>query len=385
MLGRCIVATVVAVLSLALTAPPAGAQRPRGVIVPAAATPWPGKILVAHDEWVLSDHGIEQAPTARQFALNVAAWFTGGRPGRFLVYSPIDRLQGEVLAATMRAAGHTWTIDTSEELTLETLLAYDAVLLAGDEVDNALLIDYVRAGGGVFLHGGTGIGGDVWEAAHWNTFLGAFGLGFEPNYNRTRIPGVYPVRSSAPLFRGVVALYEETGNTIVKLDPADPNVQILVSSEQGQGLYAVYASTARAIEVEISPNRLHVPSRGAVSVGIPGTARLDVRTIDADSVRVLGIRPRGGHYDYSLKPGTEPLIGRTFLRFWRVQRADRYLDLVLRFDTQEIVRAVERTLGQSLADGDVVALTLTGRLKRQFGGHPLVGEDLVVVSRPRGR
>jgi hypothetical protein len=274
----------------------------------------------------------------------------------------------------------------SEELTLPTLLRYDAVFVGGNEVDNATLIDYVRAGGGVFLQGGTGIGGDVWEAAHWNTFLDAFGLRFESRYNLARAPGVYPVsRSSSPLFRGVIALYERVGNPISRTHPSDPDVQILLAADGGQGLYASYAGAAVPIEVEISPNRLVLPSRGYVSVGIPGSPSLNVWAIDPASVRILGVRPRATIYDYGLKSGLWPLIGRTQLRACGVHRPDRFLDLVAKFDAQEIVRAVERTLGRTLADGDVVALTLTGRLKHQYGGHPIVGEDLVAVSRPRGR
>jgi hypothetical protein len=35
-----------------------------------------GRLIAAHDEWTLSDTGFAQAPQARQFALNVADWFT---------------------------------------------------------------------------------------------------------------------------------------------------------------------------------------------------------------------------------------------------------------------------------------------------------------------
>jgi hypothetical protein len=105
MLGRRIIATFVAVLTLAAAAPYAQAGN-HGILVPAVSTPWPGKIFVSHDEWALSDHGIAQSPTARRLALNVAAWFTGGRPGRFLVYSDTIGLTGAELAATMQGAGH---------------------------------------------------------------------------------------------------------------------------------------------------------------------------------------------------------------------------------------------------------------------------------------
>ena len=37
-----------------------------------------------------------------------------------------------------------------------------------------------------------------------------------------------------------------------------------------------------------------------------------------------------------------------------------------------------------LRDGETIAVTLTGRLKREFGEIPFVGEDLIVVGR-KGR
>ena len=44
-------------------APAAAASDP--ILVPAAATPWPGKIFVSHDEWALSDDGFRAARTPR--------------------------------------------------------------------------------------------------------------------------------------------------------------------------------------------------------------------------------------------------------------------------------------------------------------------------------
>src|SRR2546428_5947661 len=115
------------------------------VDLPAVATPWPGKIVVSNDEWPLSDYGFAVAPDARRFALNLAAWFTGGRPGSFLVYSTNGGLTGFELAETMRGAGHTWHVTTNVGVTLEALLDYDAVFVGGGIVANNVLIGYVRA------------------------------------------------------------------------------------------------------------------------------------------------------------------------------------------------------------------------------------------------
>ena len=60
------------------------------------------------------------APDARQLVLNVASWFTGGRPGRFLAYSTNFGLREPMLASFMVEAGHTWTVATDVPFTLDT-------------------------------------------------------------------------------------------------------------------------------------------------------------------------------------------------------------------------------------------------------------------------
>ena len=74
-----------------------------------------GKIVACHDDWTLSDYAFNNA--TRQFALNLADYFTGGKPGKFLVYSLSTALShpltGTNLAATMMAAGHSWTVSRS--------------------------------------------------------------------------------------------------------------------------------------------------------------------------------------------------------------------------------------------------------------------------------
>jgi hypothetical protein len=378
MSARRTIATAVALMLLMITGAPgwAGGR----LHVPAVNTPWPGKILVAHDEYALSDHGFTVAPGARQFALNVGAWLANGRPGRFLVHSSSPGLTGTRLAQTMERAGHDWTVDADAELTLSTLLQYDAVFIGGDEVDNALLIDYVRAGGGVFLVGGTGLGGNVFEAAHWNMFLGAFGLRFDPNYNVARQPGVYAVPANEPLFRGVGSLYEQVGNTITRVSATDPNTRILMSDGR-LGLYATYQTSAIPVGVEICPNRLNVKSTGYLSVAIAGTPQLNVWSIDPASVRLLGAAPRGWMLNYNVIGWAGSLIGRTSLGSCGGGRPDRHLDLVVKFDNQDVVREIQRALGRTLADGDTVAVTVTGKLRYEYGGRAIVGEDLVVAQK----
>jgi hypothetical protein len=377
-----IVVVLAAVIALgAPRAPAADTPSASTVYVPAIVTPWPGKIFVAHDEWAVSDYGFQLTrPSARQLALNLASWFTGGRPGRFLVYSGFYGLVGQEIAAIMAEAGHRWTVDTTVPFTLATLLQYDAVFVGGDEADNDVLIDYVRAGGGVFLEGGTGLGGHVWEAAHWNTFLHAFGLGLGSPYDLSRTPGIYPIESSAPLFAGVTELYEQVGNPVLKLDPSDPYVQILVPHE-GHGLFATYSTPVIPVVVEVCQ-----PLAGAghawLAVIVNGTDDFDIRAVDRRSVRLLGVAPALSTFTYGSIASGGRRLGKTTGDRCR-PGSDRFLDLALVFRGRDLLRSAEAILGHRLYDGDLVSLTLTGRLRAELGGTPIVGEALVVVRGPR--
>ena len=206
-------------------------------VLPAQA----GKIVLTNDEWTLSNTGFAQAGTQPgTFALNVANWFTGSA-GNFLVYSNNSYITGTSLSNTMTSAGYGWTISTGVTQTLATLQGYDAVFLAGNAFDNSVLIDYVNGGGNVFLEGGTGEGGAVAEAARWNTFLNAFGLGFGNFYNG--VQGNIPISSSHPIFSGVTSLYQNNGNDTLDINASDPRAQVLVTLGD-RGLYAVYESVA---------------------------------------------------------------------------------------------------------------------------------------------
>ena len=277
------------------------------VVVPAVATPWPGKVFVSHDEWTLSDEGFRNAPDAARFAQNLAFWFAGGRPGRFLVYSTSFGLTGKSLERAMKGTGHNWTVaNTKQPLTLQTLQKYDAVFLAGKSVDPSVLIDYVRSGGDVYLAGGTGVD----EPAMWNGFLRPFGLRFRRPDDPMN--GNVEIDSSSPLFAGVDELMAIYGTPVELIDPSSSEARMLVA-EDGWGLYAVYDTGAIAVSVEICPERLQVGVGGPLAVSIAGSATFDVRTIDPKSVRVAGVKTKDPLTSYSISPGSAPLLGRTCL------------------------------------------------------------------------
>lgn len=197
-----------------------------------------GNIVVNHDEWTISDVGFASAPDATQFAQNLASLFTGGRPGKFLAYSSSFSVTDGQLVSTMTGAGHTWTTSTSVDFSLPNLLQYDAIFLAADPVDNVVLINYVKAGGNVYLALGTGVGGPPAEAARWNTFLNAFDLHARSEYNL--ISGVFPVTSQHPIFAGVRNLFYGNGQSVNRLSLADPHAAVLES-----GFFGIYQTNAQ--------------------------------------------------------------------------------------------------------------------------------------------
>jgi hypothetical protein len=87
-----------------------------------------GKIVLANDEWTLSDYGYGQSVSdPGVFATNVASWFTDGTTGNFLAYSSNFGLTGSSLANSMTSTGNSWTVSTSTTFDLATLSAYDGI------------------------------------------------------------------------------------------------------------------------------------------------------------------------------------------------------------------------------------------------------------------
>lgn len=197
-----------------------------------------GRIIVHHDEWPLSTTGFDLAPTMTQYARNVAAFFTGGGPGRFLVYTTNFGLNNTAVSNAMTGAGHQWIVDPAAPFTVANLLTYDAVFLAGSAGNTQILIDYVNAGGNVYIAGGTGF---INEPAVFNPFLNTFGLSYGPNYNG--VSGEFSIGTPHPLFVGVASMYHNNGNTVTDLVPGDSRQSIILTKD-GKGLIGVYVSNS---------------------------------------------------------------------------------------------------------------------------------------------
>lgn len=207
-----------------------------------------GRIVVNNDEWTTSNLGFSSAATAGTFVENLADFFLGGSgTGNFLAYSTNFSLTQSSFASTLTSAGHSLTVSTAITFDLPTLLTYDAVFVAISPIaDNGVLTSYVNNGGGVYLAGGTGIGGPTAEADAWNTFLNAFGLGLVGGaYNG--VGGTLAVTGVHPILNGVSSLYYNNGNTVIPVG-GNPNAQIIEFSGQA-GLIGVYDDTNGATPI----------------------------------------------------------------------------------------------------------------------------------------
>lgn len=192
-----------------------------------------GTIIVNNDEWTLSDTGFSNAPDTSKFATNIAALFSGGGAGSFHAYSANLGFTGSSLSATLSGAGHTYTTGTGFAFTQENISSFNGLFLGGSYLSSTeinTLINYVKAGGNVYLAGGAGVGGADTEAAAWNPFLNAFGISYANSYNG--VEGNIDVTGAThPIFSGVTSLYQNSGNSIT-----GAGIQV---SQNGQGLYAV--------------------------------------------------------------------------------------------------------------------------------------------------
>lgn len=193
----------------------------------------PVRVVVASDEWVLSNSGFADAPDTDEFLLNVAAFITGGR-GVIHAYTTSFGATGSTLVTTLTNAGYTYTSGDGFELTTAVLSAYDALMmdahdLSPDELQ--AINDFIDAGGGLYIFGGTATdAGPVADAI--NPVIERYGVYMLPSLNNAF--GVVDVTTADdPLFEDISGLYHVRGNRL-----SGSWIQAPYGPE-GEGLFAV--------------------------------------------------------------------------------------------------------------------------------------------------
>jgi probable HAF family extracellular repeat protein len=120
------------------------------------------------------------------------------------------------------------------------------------------------------------------------------------------------------------------------------------------------------IKPRACPNPVNVKSKGYLSVAILGTDTLDVNDIDISSIRLEGVAPVRSSFEDVATPTTDPAECAC-----TTEGPDGYEDLVLKFETQEILAI----LGE-VNDGDEFILTITGLLR---DNTEIEGSDCIVI------
>jgi hypothetical protein len=159
----------------------------------------------------------------------------------------------------------------------------------------------------------------------------------------------------------------------------------ITSAPKGQlnQVWPVRGGTKVAVDVKPGscPNPLNFKSQGVLPIAILGTVDLDVATIDPVTIRLEGVMPLRSSFEDVAAP-FEPLTGKAHCELDCLDDGpDGWLDLTLKFKTQDIVAA----LGE-VGDDECRVLMLTGNLKEEFGSTPIEGEDVVVIkNKGKGR
>ena len=123
------------------------------------------------------------------------------------------------------------------------------------------------------------------------------------------------------------------------------------------------------------PNLLNRKSKGVLPVAVLGTAEFDVTTIDPGTILLTregceGVAAIRWSYEDVATLFTGELCDCHDLN------GDGYIDLTLKFDTQELVSNLEL----DKVAGETIPLTVTGNLNAENGGTPIEGKDCIWVQ-----
>jgi len=123
------------------------------------------------------------------------------------------------------------------------------------------------------------------------------------------------------------------------------------------------------------PNPVNVKSKGVIPVAVLGTADFDVTQIDPASIRLNGIvAPLRWSFE-DLGTPFVPLVGDQGAQACHEIVPDGFMDLGLKFDTQEFVASLIESLG-TVNDRETIVVKLTGTLQ---DGTQIQGEDVILI------
>ena len=173
-----------------------------------------GKVVACYDDWPVSDAAfLRPNSNAATYVTNIVNWFKGGRGGRFLALTDNVCFQGSHFPAAVQSNGGTLERTTTVP---SDFSVYDGIFLCYMAVDNNRLLDYVNAGGCVYIAGGTASDGTSWDS-----LLGHFGMSLSNSIDGF-VGDAAVASSDHPVMRGVSRLYFVNGSPL-SLAPSKPS------------------------------------------------------------------------------------------------------------------------------------------------------------------
>lgn len=175
-------------------------------------------------------------------------------------------------------------------------------------------------------------------------------------------------------FDGTVTIPLPAGVTTLALSPMlDFDLVSPLSSDPMFFVVSIEGTVLSEAVLDIKPgsceNPLNVRSRGVLPAAILGTAELDVASIDRASIRLAGVAPLRSSLEDVGTPGDCDA------------GPDGIPDLVLKFDTEALVRAIAAGFGP-IRNRRTVALPLEAKLR---DGSVVQGKDSVLLHVPGGK
>lgn len=232
------------------------------------------------------------------------------------------------------------------------------------EFDNTGTLYLVRDDGGSVYTVDPGTGATA--------FVGSLGTiahhgDFDPSSNLYYGISGYPKSDPQAL---VVADFS-TYTVSASFDALDDNIHTVTFYRPGSVVLDQTLDVAFDIKPGSCRNPVNVKAKGVLPAAILGGEGFDVTQVDPASLRLEGVAP----LRWSLEDVATPYDGTPeAANDCTEDGPDGWTDLTLKFKNQEIIAV----LGD-IEDGDVLALTLTGSLKEEFGGSPFEGQDVVVI------
>jgi hypothetical protein len=194
---------------------------------------------------------------------------------------------------------------------------------------------------------------------------------FDPSSN------LYYGISGFPKFepQALVVADLSTNEVIESFDDLDDDIHTITFLQPRRA-----PETALLVDIDIKPRSCRTPmnvkARGVLPIAVLGTGEFDVTQLDPTTLRLEGVPA----LRWSLRDVATPYEGTPEDAYDCTNEGpDRWDDLTLKFNNQEVVRA----LGD-VEDGDVLLLTLTGNLREEYGGSAIEGQDVVVILK-RGK